>query len=221
MGTYLNMYMISYMNKFYINLLDDHERRQKFLGKAYHRWEAVSREEVPEFVDKKMISFYNFPRKAHLGRCGCFCSHVELLKYIANNELNNCLIVEDDAVQVKDLPKEYPRDAITYVGGFFHNIKMMDNSKVNIDSKEGLNALDPKYRILMTLSYIIPNWKVAKEIVDYIDARPRYKAIDIMLGNIGIPKYYEYPACFVEEGSLSTISKKTKKSNDKYEWVKI
>ena len=42
-------------HKFYINLLDDHERRQKFMGKGYHRWEAVSREEVPDEIDKKKI----------------------------------------------------------------------------------------------------------------------------------------------------------------------
>ena len=42
--------------KFYINLLDDYERRVKFLGKGYHRWEACSRDEVPDELDKKMKS---------------------------------------------------------------------------------------------------------------------------------------------------------------------
>jgi hypothetical protein len=42
-----------------------------------------------------------------------------------------------------------------------------------------------------------------------------------MLGNMGIPKFYEYPACFEEEGSKSTIAIKNKKANNKYEWVKI
>jgi hypothetical protein len=209
------------MKGFYINLADDYKRRMKFLNKGWHRWEAVSREEVPEELDKRMTSMWNFPRKSHLGRCGCFLSHYELYTYIVEMELNNVLICEDDAVPVKELPKEYPKDSIIYVGGFFHQSKMMDNSEVKINPKEGLNQLDPKYRILMTMSYIIPNWEVAQEILDYIDGRTRYKAIDIMLGNIGIPKYYEYPACFVEEGSPSTISKKTKKANEYYEWVKI
>jgi hypothetical protein len=130
------------------------------------------------------------------------------------------MINEDDAVQVKDLPTEYPKDCIIYLGGFFHQTKMMDDAPVNINSKDGINYLGD-FRILMTMSYIIPNWGVAKEILNYIDGIQRYKAIDIMLGNIGIPKFYEYPACFIEEGCESTISKKNKKANDKYMWVSI
>jgi GR25 family glycosyltransferase involved in LPS biosynthesis len=207
--------------KFYINLLDDYERRQKFLGKGYHRWEACSRDEVPEELDQKMISFYNLPRQAHLGRCGCFMSHYELYVYIVENELNDNLICEDDAVQVKELPTDYATDGITYVGGFLHNQKMMDNTLVKISFKDGINYLDPKYRILMTMSYIIPTWEIAKEILEQIDMKLRYRAIDIMLGNMGLNKYYEYPACFVEEGSNSTIATKQKKSNQYYRWVKI
>ena len=206
---------------YYINLLDAHERRVKFLGKGYRRWEAVSREEVTEEVDKKMISFWNFPKNSHLGRCGCFSSHMELYQYIVKNEFNNCLILEDDAVQVKDIPKSYPTDGITYLGGFFANQKMMDKTPVKITFKDGINYLTPQHRILMTMSYIIPTWEIAKEIIDLVEMKTRYRAIDIMLGNMAINKYYEYPACFVEEGSLSSISKKEKKSNEFYRWVSI
>lgn len=206
---------------FYINLLDSHDRRIKFLGKGYHRWEAVSREEVPDEVDKKMISYYNYPRQSHLGRCGCFCSHMELYKYIVEMKLDNCLILEDDAVQVKDIPKSYPTDGITYLGGFFANAKITDPTPVKITFKDGINYLDPKYRILMTMSYIMPTWELAKEILDLVETKTRYRAIDILLGNMAIHKYYEYPACFVEEGSDSIIAKKEKKSNEFYRWVKI
>tara|TARA_R110000744_G_scaffold131543_1_gene239650 strand:- start:304 stop:948 length:645 start_codon:yes stop_codon:yes gene_type:complete len=206
---------------YYINLLDSHDRRIKFLHKGYRRWEAVSREEVPEDVDKRMKSMWNFPRQSHLGRAACFCSHMELYQYIVDNQFNDVLILEDDAVKVKDIPTNYPTDGITYLGGFFHNNKMMDNSPVNITSENGINYLDHNYRILMTMSYIIPKWEIAKELLDYIEARPRYKAIDIMLSEIAIHKYYEWPACFVEEGSTSSIADKQKKSNEFYKWVSI
>jgi GR25 family glycosyltransferase involved in LPS biosynthesis len=207
--------------KFYINLVDDYKRRVKFLDGTWHRWDACSREEVPDELDKKMISMHNYPRQAHLGRCGCMMSHYELYVYIVENQLNNCLICEDDAVQVKDLPTEYPTDGITYVGGFLHPKKMMSKEKVNIKSKEGINYVNLKYRVLMTMSYIIPTWEVAKEILELIDMKTRYRAIDIMLGNMAINKYYEFPACFIEEGSDSTIAKKQKRSNEFYRWVKI
>ena len=206
---------------FYINLDTAHDRRVKFLGKGYFRWDAVGRNEVPEDVDKKMISMHNYPRPSHLGRCGCFCSHMELYHYIVDNQLNKCLILEDDAVLVKDVPTEYPEDGIIYLGGFFHHQKMMDNSPVKITMKDGINYLDSKYRILMTMSYIIPKWEICKEIIDMVEMKTRYRAIDIMLGDMAINKYYEYPACFVEEGSDSSIAKKQKKSNEFYRWVSI
>tara|TARA_R110000851_G_scaffold1550_2_gene5741 strand:+ start:1560 stop:2201 length:642 start_codon:yes stop_codon:yes gene_type:complete len=206
---------------FYINLLDDHDRRYKFLNKGYFRWEAVSREEVPDEVDKRMVSYYNYPRQSHLGRCACFCSHMELYHYIIEMKLNNCLILEDDAVKVKDIPQSYPTDGIVYVGGFLGNQKITDKTPVKINFKDGINYLDPKYRMLMTMSYIIPTWELCKEIVDNIEFKKRYRAIDIMLGNMSINKYFEYPGCFVEEGSTSSIAKKDKKSNQYYRWVSI
>ena len=206
-------------HKFYINLLDDHDRRYKFLGKNYHRWCAVSRDQVPDEIDKKMISYWNYPRKSHLGRCACFCSHMELYQYIIENQLNDVLILEDDAVQVKDFPTEYPTDGLVYLGGFFAHQRITNKEPVKINLKDGINTLPPQYRILMTMSIIIPTWHIAKEIVELIEMKQRYRAIDILLGNLAIPKYYEYPACFVEEGSHSTIATKDKKSNEFYRWV--
>lgn len=206
-------------HKFYINLLDDHERRQKFMGKNYHRWEAVSRDEVSDWLSDKMISYWNYPKKSHLGRCGCFASHMELYHYIVDNQLNDVLILEDDAVLHKSLPKKYPKDGIIYLGGFFAHQRITNKEPVKINLKDGINYLDPKYRILMTMSYIIPTWQIANEIIENVEFKQRYRAIDILLGNIAIPKYFEYPACFVEEGSKSTIATKDKKSNEFYRWV--
>jgi len=208
-------------NKFYINLDDAIERRKKFEGTDIVRWPAVSRDEVPEEIDKKMVSMYNFPRQSHLARCGAFCSHMSLLQHIVKNELNNTLILEDDAIQVGELPTEYPDDTITYLGGFFHNNKMMDNTPVKITTKEGLNVLPPKYRILTIVAYIIPSYKLAEEILENIERMRRYKAIDILYGNIGIKRpYFVYPAPFEEEGSKSQIeSNKRKRANNKYRWV--
>tara|TARA_Y100000593_G_C4319186_1_gene342779 strand:+ start:4814 stop:5449 length:636 start_codon:yes stop_codon:yes gene_type:complete len=208
------------MKKFFINLDDDTSRADKFNDTDYIRWRATSREEVSDDLYKKMISYYNYPEKAHLGRCGCFQSHISLLEHIVKNKLNDVLIVEDDAVQVSELPTDYPKDSLIYVGGFLHNKRMTDNKKVIIKSTDGLNNLPDDYRILMTLSYIIPTWEVADDILKKIKLLKRYRAIDILLGNLDIKKSYIYPACFIEEGGESTIQKKAKRSNELYEWVK-
>ena len=207
-------------SKFFINLDKDIHRHEKFNQTDFIRWSATSREEVSEELNKKMISYYNYPKKSHLGRCGCFQSHINLLEHIVNNKLNNVLIVEDDAVQVDSIPADYPKDSLIYLGGFLHNKQMTNNKKVLLESADGINNLPDDYRILMTLSYIIPTWEVADDILKKIKLLKRYRAIDILLGNLDIKKSYIYPACFIEEGVESTINKKSKKSNKYYEWVK-
>ena len=98
---------------------------------------------------------------------------------------------------------------------------MTNNKKVLLESAEGLNDLPAEYRIVMTLSYIVPTWEVADKILKQIKKLKRYRAIDILYGSIDIKKSYIFPACFIEEGVVSTINKKSKKSNKYYEWVKF
>tara|TARA_R100001460_G_scaffold11140_1_gene26171 strand:+ start:120 stop:791 length:672 start_codon:yes stop_codon:yes gene_type:complete len=188
------------------------ERRNKFLDKDYTRWRATTKEEVPEYIKNRMLSMYNFGKDAHLARCACWLSHTKLLEYIVENKLDDVLILEDDAIQVNDIPKNYPNDSITYVGGFVYNRKMMDSKSPEIKHQIGINLCPDNLRILGCLAYIIPNWKIALHILNRIYSENRYKAIDIMLGNINLKQYYNYPASFREEGSISQISSKNKKN---------
>ena len=204
---------------FYINLDTAKERRNKFKDKNFTRWKATSREEVPEYINKKMVSMYNFPKNSHLARCGCFLSHIKLLEHIVENKLNDVLILEDDAIKENDLPIDYPKDSITYVGGFLYNRKMMDSKPPKIEHQVGINLCPPDLRILGTLAYIVPRWQVAFHILNRIYNENRYKAIDIMYGNIGIKQYYNYPASFREEGSISQINNKNKIMTEEYKFI--
>ena len=159
------------MLTFIINLDDSKSRMEKYNLDYFHRWRATPRHEIHKFIDEKMISYYNLPRPSHLGKCGCFTSHMKLYEHIVYHKLNDVLILEDDAVKVNDIPFQYPT--------------------------------------------------IAEEILYEINSLERYRAIDVLLGNINIPCYYNYPASFIESSEESTISKKSKKSNQFYEWVSI
>jgi GR25 family glycosyltransferase involved in LPS biosynthesis len=165
-----------------------------------------------------MISRYNFPRESHLGRCGCFLSHTKLLEHIVDNKLDDVLILEDDAIKINEIPLDYPKDSIVYLGGFIHHKKMMNNQKIEINHKKGINEVSEDYRMLGCLAYIIPHHSIALKILNKIYSSKRFKAIDIMMGNIGIKQYYNYPPSFIEEKTESQIQKKTKYMNDNYEW---
>ncbi len=212
------------MKVFYINLDTATTRRNKFLHTDYERWRATTRQEVPSYIEGKMISRYNFGKDSHLARCACFLSHTKLLEHIVENKLNDVLILEDDAIQLNSIPNNYPKDSITYIGGFIYNRLMMNQSKVNTEHKIGINLCSPEFRILGCLAYIIPTYKIAEYILNLIYSQNRYKAIDIMLGNIGIKQYYNYPASFREEGAESQISVKNKQNKimtDKYEYKNL
>ncbi len=209
---------------FYINLDTATGRRNKFQDGSYERWKATGREEVPDYINSRMISRYNFGKEAHLARCGCFLSHTKLLEHIVENKINDVLILEDDAIQVNDLPTIYPQDSITYVGGFVYNKKMMDSKAPEIQHQVGINLCPDDLRILGCLAYIVPKWHIALHILNRIYSENRFKAIDIMMGNIGIKQYYNYPASFREEGCESQISQKNKSNKimtEDYEFISM
>ena len=212
------------MKTFYINLDTATQRRNKFLHTDYIRWRATTKDEVPSYIENRMVSMYNFGKEAHLARCACWLSHTKLLEHIVENKLNDVLILEDDAIQVNDIPKNYPKNSITYLGGFVYNKKMMNNKKVLMNHKTGINLCPEEYRILGCLAYIIPTWNFALHILNRIYSENRYKAIDIMMGNIGIKQYYHYPASFREEGCISQISQKNKNNKimtEDYEFISM
>ena len=152
-----------------------------------------------------MVSYHNVRNTPqHLGKTGCFLSHMKLLKHIVEYKLNKCIIVEDDALQVNQLPEVMP-DTFCYLGGFIMNRKITSKEKIVIEHKQGINTLDEKYRMLCCLAYYIPKWEIAQEILEDLLKLKRWRAIDIVFGNIIKNPKYVYPAVFIEEPFESQI----------------
>lgn len=227
------------INKYVINL-DNCIDRMKNFDDTFIRWRAIPREEVDEYTDKKLITYYNTSRDYHLGCCGCLLSHIKLWKHIIDNKINNVLILEDDAIFNKEEFDEEVilnfnkqsnnkqsinevinnNNGILYLGGFFHTIKMVENKDKLIipNSINGINLLDKnKTRILMTISYYIPNYKIAEIMYNHIINLKRWRVIDSLMYHIPINNYYYYPAIFIENNEYkSNIRKNKKKSPNKY-----
>lgn len=212
------------VNKFFISM-ENSERLPKWNGSEYTHWRAVNGKELDYDCDEcnKMVSYHNVRRTPqHLGKVGCFLSHMNLLNHIVENKINNVIIVEDDALLVNSIPENLPDDCLTYLGGFIANKKITSKEPIEIDHKEGINTLDTqKYRMLMTLSYYIPKWEIAEEIFQQLSNLKRWRAIDVVYGNILKNVKYVYPACFVEEPYDSQIqnNRKNKYCNEFYKFV--
>jgi GR25 family glycosyltransferase involved in LPS biosynthesis len=210
------------MRTFVINLDSDVGRWNRYRSQDVVRVRACPREEVDSVTDERVVSRYNTRRDFHLGKCGCLISHQAVLDHIVVSKYDTpTLVLEDDAVvdeYCSELLEDYPKDHYIFLAGFFHDKKMMAKEvPKDIPRTQGLNKVDYNYfRIMCTQAYVIPNWEVAKKILDYYDSLKRWRAADVMLMGIPVPTLYQYPACFVEDSVESNINKKTKYSNAFY-----
>ena len=208
------------MRIFVINCEGSEDRWKHYSDNKYERWLGTHYKELPDgdLRFKKMVSFHNINPNEHKAKVGCLVSHTNLWRYLITNKMNNILVLEDDAVTVKDIPENLPTDGITYLGGLIWSQKTMDGPK-KMALSEGIYLVDD-FKILMTMSYYIPTWEIAKELLDYVESQKRQRAIDIMMTKAPTTFYISYPASFEERGDLSLIrGTKNKRSNKYYEWV--
>ena len=211
--------------KYFINLEKDTHRLLAWKDTGFVRHSATRFDDMEacELFDR-MISYWNIKdTHQHYAKCGCYHSHLSLLEKIVKYKMDMVLICEDDAKQVKEFPKKLkhlPRDGIIYLGGFIMNDKITSKEKIEIDHKQGINELNKdKHRMVMALSYIIPTWEIAEQIVKKLKDKERLRAWDIDLNNASPKIYYEYPAVYVESDGISSIrGKKKLHSNEHYEW---
>lgn len=192
------------MNKFVINLKRC-EDRMKYFDDSWARWEATDYKDIDDDdpIFERMVSMWNIEPNQHKAKCACWLSHINLLRHIQDNTLNNVLIVEDDAEQLYDIPDL--GSEFCYCGGFF--MKTMKGGSVEPPSlvEGSINALADAYKLMTTLAYYIPTWEVATQIINQIVQKPRYRAIDVMLQNITCQRNVYSPALFRERPLESQI----------------
>ena len=210
---------------FVINMDSATERWDYYKDKGVKRWSATNYDEIRVSSKEilRMTSYYNLSMKEHLCKIACLKSHTNLWRYIADNKMDNVLVLEDDAELVNPVPdiNNFPRDGITYLGGYTsHPLVTKGPKKISLD--QGIHLINhDEYRVLMTVAYFIPTWEVAQKLIDFIDNCKRYRAIDCMIKDMEIPLSLSYPASFKERPIESQIRKKKKKfSNEFYERVK-
>ena len=215
------------MNKFVINL-DKRKERMEHWDSSWTRWSAVDGMELPNdhWLVHNMISYYNITGgihgRHHRGKVGCSLSHISLIEYIVENKIDDVVICEDDAEQINEMPTDlFMADSITWLGGFFVNIpRHLGHITERLDFPTGLNMVDKnKMRILCLHAYYIPTWQVAKNILDWLYSKKRWRIFDAMATDLPMNHYFYFPAVFIQRKLESDIANLNKKRpNEFYQW---
>lgn len=179
--------------KYVINL-DTHKKKMTY-HKNVIRIPATNGQELSldEIKNSKLYVRHNTKEAKVRGMYGCLMSHIKLLQHIVDNKINNVCILEDDSTSDFVIPDELIQSHhITYIGGWLVNIKMKDIKKpVEEELKDGINKLNNS-KVLTTRAYYIPQWKYAQDLLDYINNKKVWRAIDVMMSEY--VKHLYYPA---------------------------
>jgi GR25 family glycosyltransferase involved in LPS biosynthesis len=199
---------------FVINLRRDLEKWDKYHNDyekgMLSRYSACNGMEVSTanpYYDRLKIMWNAGEKKRKCG-AGILNSHINLIKLIADNKIDQALIVEDDVViDYKKLEKmkldKLPQDSLIYFGGVLHPPTSFKDKKWSYEKtiqnfKNGINKIDPtKYRIFGGFGYYIPKWEIAKELYEIFEQKPKLKPLDTEMTYLqkkGIIKYFYYPA---------------------------
>jgi len=191
------------------------ERAQNF-DSSWTRAPAVDYKDLPDdhHMYSRMVSYYNLNPQEHKAKTACWLSHYNILKKISEQRLMRCIVVEDDAQPMNELPDPTELgNEYCYLGGYFSNLKLTKGHlRDKVLSKPGLNQLNREtHRMLMMVAYYIPHYDIATRIITYLDSLVRIRAIDCMMHAVPVPQNYYYPALFVEAPGPSMIRKKKNK----------
>lgn len=178
---------------FVVNISDERWKKYDESDDMYYRFKGVDGSKLDlEAYDDKYIFYYNKNEASKKSTIGCAESHMSMMKYIYENQLNNVIVIEDDALL--DFTRLYELDDVKgfcYCGGRIQATVLKNDKELqkNINKdmflKEKLNFIDTESFIITGChGMYFENYEVAKEIYDDISAQKRVRAIDCELKRI-------------------------------------
>jgi GR25 family glycosyltransferase involved in LPS biosynthesis len=161
-----------------------HNRREKYTD-DYHIYDAKWWENVIE-EDLKPYTFrHNIKEPLKKKICACSISHKGALKKIVDEKIENCIIIEDDAILDLSRLNELDNiDHFCYIGGNIRSPLLKDDKLFN-------NFYKNDY---------LPTPEIAQQILDNIPTSNKERAIDVefcKLQKKGIIKHFLFPAISV------------------------
>lgn len=179
--------------KFIINMKKDKKKLVHHKGSV--RWDAVvgAKVSMEDITSSKLYVRHNTKEAKVRGVYGCLMSHITLLRHIVDFKLNDVCVIEDDSTSDFRIPEDVKTcNHITYLGGWIVNLKMKDIKCQVVEKNsfiEGINKLENS-RCLTTRCYYIPKWEMALDLLEFLDNKKKWRAIDIMMSEYVNSIYY-------------------------------
>jgi hypothetical protein len=195
-------------------------KRREFLNYAYTRHYATDGDDksdvyVKHIRDKLQVCHNTGPKKLR-GISGAFASHWDAWDTIVDNEWYDTIILEDDAILIRDLPKteDLPKDGACLLGGQIHHPhswKMntaFHNSGADMEIiknfKDGINPIDyDKFRWSQAYAIYIPTPQVALKLSQKARQIGKFTHLDLWLAKHQLVKHLYYPAPFKHHDHLN------------------
>ena len=184
--------------------------RRHILNYDYEWVKAINA--TPEIKEKFMFR-YNIKEDKKKAIENTFASHLNILKYIIDNKINNVIVNEDDAILEGDLNALKDLKEATLLGGTLRHPTnwAKDNhwrKNNSIQLKVGENTIDySKYRWTQIYSVYYPKWEEAKRIYDSVMNSNKYKHYDIFLAEKRLIKKLYYPSIFTHIDNIDRNKK--------------
>ena len=163
------------------------------------------------------------------GYIGCLSSHIKCYEYIVKNQLNDVIIVEDDAHicwdEIKNVDfSEFPDDSPCLLGGTLRasppwskdkEFQLGQNIKDINDFKQGVNEINYKrHRWTQSHAIFYPTWIGVQGILDFINNHQgKFKSPDLFFSDKQLVKYLHYPSLFDHNDMIDSNRQSLQTSN--------
>ena len=178
---------------FVININEDRWKKySENTDNIYSRFQGVVGTQLDIETYGNYVFYHNKSEKARRGAIGCSESHMNIMKHIIENKLNNVIVIEDDAViDFSRLDELDDVKGFCYIGGRFQapilkndRLFQKEFNKEKFLTKK-IHTINPEeFIIIGAHGLYFENFNVAKDIFDDIDSRARRHISDAELKRI-------------------------------------
>ena len=179
----------------------DTEIGQKRRNLLNYDYEWIRSVDCPENLKSKFKLMYNISDQKKKNIQNCFASHLHVMETIIKRKIDNCVVCEDDAFLVNDVPE---LDQICLLSGRLHHPKNWKDYRdwrkyvrPLIDFEKGINTIDyDTYRWTGFAAVYYPTWQKVLELYNKINQSQHYKHFDILIAEHQLINHLYYPSPF-------------------------